>query len=560
MASDSNNFYIASLRHLHPDVLLEVFELLRPNHQLQPLSLTCKWIRDACMPILFRDCVVWSYAFDKSETPVFLPQSIWPYVRTLMFEGSFARPDLIPEYFGPDSSPAWLIELARLRALARSFSQFVKHALLSMYNLHVVSVQIPNGLWYRDVTTRDGVPWYILEAILSTPHVRHFFFSNGPMCHRDEELPQEVSLPSVIPLQTFRFSAPSMYIPPRTTDLDRREVLLILERAHNSLVDLLLPGEVAPIHCMHTWDWPALTQVYLNGEYPTYKNAPPLVMALSKMPRLRYLSLYLAQPAGSEPRPIWPPSLRASYAWYSLERLTITHPHPDDQFYAHLPPCLDRLSLRCWPRYYKHHCHFKTHMDDAQVHWTSPLLSSSEMLRLLRKTNTPNLTRLELEFCADASDNQLFRHIGDSYTHLTVLRIHRYRSPGDVDAPVTDIAAALRGLTSLRLLMMHLDFRSFPDVMVLDRVERERHSPEEQLRREAQLDLTLDAAASAANVFAGALGPSLECICILVPLWGALYQWQAYRVLRDGGECTVETLNTDQPDSLFHGYSIIYDD
>lgn len=105
--------------------------------------------------------------------------------------------------------------------------------------------------------------------------------------------------------------------------------------------------------------------------------------------------------------------------------------------------------------------------------------------------------------------------------------------------------------------MMHLDFQSFPDVMVLDRVERERHSPEEQLQREAQLDLTLDAAASAANVFAGVLGPSLECICILVPLWGALYQWQAYRVLRDGGECTVETLNTHQPDSLFHGYSYV---
>lgn len=408
------------------------------------------------MPILFGDCVVGSYTFDKSETPVFLPQSIWPYVRcviclateglrspglkssTLTFQGSFARPDLIPDYFGPDSPPAWLTELARLQALGRSLGQFVKDALRSMLNLHVVSVRIYNGRRSRDAP-HDGMPWYILEAILSTPHIRHFFFSNGPMCHPDEQLPPEVYLPPVIPLQTFRFSATSLYFPPRITDLDRREVLLILERAHTHLVDLLLPGQVAPLHYMHTWDWPTLTHVYLDGEYPTYEDAPPLVMALSKMPRLRYMSLYLAQPAGSEPRPIWPPSLQASYAWYNLEQLTVTHPHPDDQFYAHLPLCLDRLSLRCWPRYYKHHCHFRTDMDDAQVHWTSPLLSSSEMLRILRKTNTPNLTRLELEFRADVSDSQLFRHIGDSYPHLTILRIHRYRSAGDGDAPVVSV-------------------------------------------------------------------------------------------------------------------------
>lgn len=105
--------------------------------------------------------------------------------------------------------------------------------------------------------------------------------------------------------------------------------------------------------------------------------------------------------------------------------------------------------------------------------------------------------------------------------------------------------------------MMHLDFQSFPGVMVLDRVDSGRYSPEEQLQREAQLGITLDAAESAANVFAGILAPSLECICILVPLWDALYQWQTYRVLHNGGECTVETLHAHQPKSLLHGYSYV---
>ncbi|CDO74237.1 hypothetical protein BN946_scf185031.g2 [Trametes cinnabarina] len=81
------------LRHLDNDVLTAIFELLRPREGLRPLSATCRWIRDASKPVLFRHSWVGSTWLrgggSKDTVSGYLPQSLWTFVRHLSFYGDF---------------------------------------------------------------------------------------------------------------------------------------------------------------------------------------------------------------------------------------------------------------------------------------------------------------------------------------------------------------------------------------------------------------------------------------------------------------------------------------
>lgn len=216
----------------------------------------------------------------------------------------------------------------------------------------------------------------------------------------------------------------------------------------------------------------------------------------------------------------------------------------------------------------------------AGVHWSSPLLSSSEMLRILRKSDTPNLTHLELEFRADAVHDELFGHIGESYPRLFVLCMHRYRAEGSGNASVVRvppdvacvcaakahlttqerIATRLRGLVGLRLLMVHLDFEVLKDVEVFSYdyiIDDGFTFDDEELNRQ-RLDEGQREIAAAASVFARVLAPSLEYVCLLLPLAPqSETQWQIYRVVCDErGERVAEEMAAHHADDwMLHGYS-----
>ncbi|KAI9001517.1 hypothetical protein BD414DRAFT_453082 [Trametes punicea] len=426
-----------------------------------------------------------------------------------------------------------------------------------MPSLQSVGIFIPTSTLIWEPMHIPGVSWYVLEAIFTTPHVRHFRLV-GPICHPADQFLPDVGLPPLVPMKSFLYELLDERHQPRTLETEKDVLLLVLDRIHDGLEQLALPSEAAPLDLMYDWNWSMLRELSLRGERPM--GSRPFVEMLSKMPRLRVLSLVLAEPAGSQPPPIWPRTSDSSCSLRDLEQLSVTHPQPDDEFYRHLPMSLRRLSLRCWPRYYKHHSILKEFMTEAGIEWTSPILHSSDMLHILQQSKTPSLTHLELEYRADLEDGLLFSHICSSYPLLTVLRIHRYRREGEIEVPVADIAQALSGLINLRLLMIHLDFADLPDVTVLD--EDSNFDEYTWPERLSQLRESYATNLCAANIFARAL-PSLEYVCILVPLRHRLQQWLPFRLVgrNEAGDVPcAEPLGYSGIGEKLHGYSIEKDD
>ncbi|KAI9069125.1 hypothetical protein FKP32DRAFT_1587119 [Trametes sanguinea] len=546
-----------SLSRLDKDVLHLIFQEMLPGRSLRELSLTCKWLREACSPVLFRKCSFRSILLDRSEVPEFIPpSSLWPYIQELEFFGFFSRRDL-PKYKDEDylyDDPDRILDPLRCLAAAKKLGQHAHDALTSMPCLRSVMMVIPIPDLYLD---NPGIPWCVLAAILGAPGLRSITLG-GPMCHANDRLPPDAESALISPLETFHYERLPNRSAPRYVPMERQVLNLVLNRVCGSLQRLILPSEPAPLRAFEKWDWPMLQEFSLCGERK--KTSRPLVNILRRMPRLRTLSLVLAEPAGSLPPPIWPSSSATRCQLQDLEHLTVTHPNPDDELYAHLPTTLRRLSLPCWPRYYIHHCILKEYMTEAGVRWASPILTSSEILHILKRSETPQLTHLELEYRADDDDAKLWRHIGSSYPLLTALRIHRYRAHGELEVPVDAIARSLSLLRQLKLLMLHLDFTDLPDVTVCDDDRRaEVHTLPERTRQLAQSEATI---AHAANVFAKTLSPSLECICILRPLRHQQNQWVTFNVVQhtSDGEARAEPFETSNLRARPHGYSIVYDD
>ncbi|TFK93823.1 hypothetical protein K466DRAFT_59914 [Polyporus arcularius HHB13444] len=75
---------------------------------------------------------------------------------------------------------------------------------------------------------------------------------------------------------------------------------------------------------------------------------------------------------------IWPPNWTIGGPLPQIEELRVTHPHPDDLLYAHLPTTVRRMSLCCLPCYALQLWHPRKYR-----RWRSPISSASELLRIL---------------------------------------------------------------------------------------------------------------------------------------------------------------------------------
>lgn len=160
---------------------------------------------------------------------------------------------------------------------------------------------------------------------------------------------------------------------------------------------------------------------------------------LSNIPSLRVFRVHMPQSAESSRLCLLRPSTPGPCpALDSLQVLDIAFPSPEDAIFERLPRSLRQLSLTDWPRHYLRVDQNYRYMYQG---WTSPVLTSPELLRILRRCHFPDLESLELVHEADSSGNDALLEMARVFPALRTLKIFRYRSSSsdsvDIVSPAT---------------------------------------------------------------------------------------------------------------------------
>ncbi|KAI1792099.1 hypothetical protein LXA43DRAFT_360583 [Ganoderma leucocontextum] len=484
---------------LDDDSLLDLLEHVIACGSLRPLSTTCKWIREACKPILFRRCRLrMPYTFSARY---FIPEMMWPYVRSLFLHCNFPYLEYETDtYFDPPDGydDVYAPLTAKLCCMPKLQTITLSH------------------------TTGEGVPWEAINAIVQIPQLRSLRIL-GLLDDRHilpPETEQSLRL-SINSLAAIDYTS-SGYRRASATEIKLFSVLLRQVTTQRSLEALSIPSECAPLDCLSTTEFPRLRELSFIGRRQVIMSHAdgqqhiPYISILTNMPRLRKLSLTLAQPIDLPRQEIWPTGVRAEFPCPDLQDLSVSYPHPDDEFYAHLPSTLQRLALRCWPR---HYLHLLDHdiADMTKLGWYSPILSSSETLRILRRCPSHSVRRLEVEFEEDDSGSDLFRCVPNVFPQLQYLIVHRYRRAGVDITPVAALAQALAPLRDLRVLLCNLDFEDAPD----------------PFGTHSNFDLFDTTLQRAADVLAGSLPLSVEVIGLLLRQ-DVSSRYVCFRIIHDG--------------------------
>lgn len=280
-----------------------------------------------------------------------------------------------------------------------------------------------------DTIASGGLPFYLLDAILSAPQLCSIQF--GPsIClpvEQDASFPKRVRLTGPAPpIVTFRRSLRS-YQPYQRTAAEADILYRLFKQIHGTLQVAEMTSDTAPLRAFRDNDWPRLDELVLRGG-PRRSSCAFVVENLTRMPNLRVLKLELAQPCGTDPRRICPPDWSGGCPWPRLEVLTISHPHPDVDLYAHLPATLQELTLRCFPRHYVAAAPTAEGRYMGPRGWGPSLRTSAEMRRILCRCGSSliHLRHLDIEFEESDEDVPLLRHIANTFRTLTFLQILRY--------------------------------------------------------------------------------------------------------------------------------------
>ncbi|KAI0664158.1 hypothetical protein C8Q70DRAFT_220408 [Cubamyces menziesii] len=334
---------IPPILKMNNDILTILAEaVMDAGDALPQLSMTCKRLRVCTMPILFRACIANHRVAMMEE---FLPKSLWPYVQSLLFRdrclGWNARHCLRR---GPETSSTPSSTVDSLLCDAYE-PDMLRHALVAMPRLRSIKALCHAG-------TGHGLPWDVLQAILTVPHLHQF------TCHHYLFSPREIPTDRLVlagptRLTTFRYMLNTYRPSPRGHAPERDALSVVLRTHHETLEVLWLPTETAPFQTLRSLKWPSLLELRLRGELVQSDNS--LLSALGNMPNLRLLKLDVALPRDTSPQPVWPPGEIGTYSWPMLEDVQISFPCMDDQLYGHLPPTLRRLSLRFFPHRIVHH-------------------------------------------------------------------------------------------------------------------------------------------------------------------------------------------------------------
>ncbi|KAH9831541.1 uncharacterized protein C8Q71DRAFT_781076 [Rhodofomes roseus] len=431
---------VDTLRRLNPDVILHVFEHLRPQSGLRSLSTSCRWVREETMPVLFRRCRATVARPLCAER--FLPPPLWLHVCHLSLIDRC--PDLVAMRgapwkhrlrFSDDPLLCGIMDPAFLRSVLGAMPR-----LQSIYLSFIC----------REV---HGIGWDTLEAILSTPLLRtltveQFLFS-------PRQTPTAVSIESLASLTTFQFVHAALRSELCRYPSQEGVLGLVITKLRPTLESLLLPSEVTPFGTLADNQWPRLTELRLMGVLHLNPDThTPFVTLFAGMPKLRVLSLELSLPKGGDRQvlQLWPKNHEARFPWPDLEDLTVSFPSPDDRIYSHLPPTMRCLSLRCTP----HHC-FYMWQSRKLSRIESPITHASEMLEILSQIEAPRLEYLQVEYCADAAEDDLLRHMTQRCSQLRSMEIHCIRPYNRSSLSDTDLALHLAKLSNLSTLRAYID-------------------------------------------------------------------------------------------------------
>lgn len=303
-------------------------------------------------------------------------------------------------------------------------------ALRAMPRLRSVSFELHS--W-----SEHGIPWPVVEAVLTVPHLREFFCDGHAFAPRSS-LPQASEiLGSLAALTSFRYRRHDYRPIPRTYESEAAALGLVLRQIHGSLEFLELPAESAPLSDIFDLSWPRLRELKLRGELDLAAAcSEPPISALARMSALRNLDLRISSPVGAS-QTIWPAGYQAEWPWPHLQHLTLSFPNADDQIFQHLPDTLRTLNLQYYP-------HLSTDLSQIETEavrmWQFPPSTSSGILRILCACPTTSLDRLELEYHEDDAEENLLQHIAATFPLLTFLKIRRYRQE---DAPAVDLVRPL---------------------------------------------------------------------------------------------------------------------
>ncbi|KAI0364529.1 hypothetical protein BV20DRAFT_974376 [Pilatotrama ljubarskyi] len=376
---------------LDDDVFHHLAEQLQYELSLRAFSRTCKDVRQRCMPVLFRACVAQPLTNIKSY---FLPEVLWPHVRSLTFIDPCAMisaPNRLPQW--SDEPPPHTVQVGvggEDPLLCRIYDETtLRAALMSASMAH-------------------GLPWSVLEVVVSVPHLRGFtceryFISTRPFSSGLHGL----SLAGHAPLECFLYVSWDYRQPPRDFPAEKEALDFVLNALNESLRTLELPTRPSTIDTLASLTWPSLRTLTLRGDPPRLDSAPAgsepqtsYISALSTMPKLRGLELSFSYPREPSARAsltsVWPPQCIATYPWPDLERLTLSYPRADDRLYTHLPATLRSLSLRYVPHLVT--AAWAADTDQYRPPWQEPPLLARGLLDILRRCGTPMLEALEVEY------------------------------------------------------------------------------------------------------------------------------------------------------------------
>ncbi|KAJ8496393.1 hypothetical protein ONZ51_g1164 [Trametes cubensis] len=419
------------LRILNADILSDIIELLYEVQLLVPFSETCKMIRQACKPCLFRKARI-STSRDLFTGVLFsFTTNIWLYVRHLTVRGYWLR----IWYEGPLD----LGDLPLADFLAR------------MPHLQTIVVDEANSMG------GPGIPWDGLAALLSPPQLREFDLRITP--NRGTPKPPDITF-TIAPLTKLSFSIWDYRDHPRARIGETSLMKYAINAAAPSLEHLSIPLDVSPLAEMAVSCWPRLQVLELKGDRGT-EPFLAIIDVLSRMPHLRHLTILRAQRDDSPAHVLWSNACTKRFPCPQLETMCLSHLDPADELFSHLPPTLRQLSLRCWPRHYLHqHRHDRRAM--TRLEWQSQIRTASEVYFALRRCSNVALESLEIEYEEDDHESVLLRNISEMFPHLRVLTIYRYRRPDSPSVKADDIAQALSQLRTLRILRLHADLAEAP--------------------------------------------------------------------------------------------------
>ncbi|KAI0643814.1 hypothetical protein C8Q79DRAFT_1023286 [Trametes meyenii] len=418
-----------SFCNLHSDVLYMIIEqvpvISGTMDAVKSLSLTSRRIRAHCMPVLFRTCVA-SRSVD--EIP---PESIRNFVEHLKYRTPFVSFD---ERFAKGY-------------VAGPVSIYQKRLELPSSSSSSTEVLFGRELDYLPVlrsiaftSARGGVPWSVIMKCLSYPHITSISFdeqSSWTCVAPPSPQPDSPSALTQLGLTELHYVVDQWRDVEGVIARSNMQAALTLEasflrtlvlRMSNTAVSLTMPAETAPFLEMSKLNWPRLTVLSLSGQWVDSDQYSSLQRLLRHLPGLRSLSVQVYRCCGVPSPRIFQetpgPRLR-------LRSLTIAYPDPADDIFSSITDELACLSLRDNPRYYL----YPQSTTWMPVDIETPLLTSTDVLSILRRISAPGLVKLELVYQADGAEFELLHYLSFAFPLLQDLEIHRYRLSEEDDIP-----------------------------------------------------------------------------------------------------------------------------